>query len=136
MTSTRVRMVPRWYRAARARPAWPGARTLTGYPSPMATKATSKSGPGKAQKKGRSSGGRTTTPGQKIQSQRYTPPVPKNVKSSSRWMGVLILILFALGVLIVILNYAGLLPGGVDNLWLIAAIGSIFAGLLLATRYH
>jgi len=36
----------------------------------------------------------------------------------------------------VILNYAGLLPGGVNNLWLIAAIASIFAGLLLATRYH
>ena len=38
--------------------------------------------------------------------------------------------------LIVILNYAGLLPGGVNNLWLVAAIGSIFVGLLLATRYH
>jgi len=37
---------------------------------------------------------------------------------------------------IVILNYAGLLPGGVNNIWLVAAIGSIFAGLLLATRYH
>jgi hypothetical protein len=101
----------------------------------MATKAKSKSGPGKSQKKGRSAG-RTTAPGQKVQSQRYTPPVPKNVKASSRWLGILILALFALGVLIVILIYAGLLPGGVNNLWLIGAIGSIFAGLLLATRYH
>jgi len=102
----------------------------------MAAKATSKSGPGKAQKKGRSSGGRTTPAGQKVQSARYTPPVPKNVKVSSRWLGVVILALFGLGVLVVILNYAGLLPGGVNNLWLIAAIASIFAGLLLATRYH
>ncbi len=102
----------------------------------MATKANSKAGPGKAQKKGRSSGGRTTPAAQKVESRRYTPPVPKNVKTSSRWLGVVILALFALGVLIVILNYAGLLPGGVNNAWLVAAIGSIFVGLLLATRYH
>jgi hypothetical protein len=106
----------------------------------MATKA--KPGPGKAQKKGRSSGGRTTesgrtTPsGRTTQSSRYTPPVPKNVKTSPRWMGLVIIGFFLLGVLIVILNYAGLLPGGVNNLWLVAAIGAIFVGLIMATRYH
>jgi hypothetical protein len=51
-------------------------------------------------------------------------------------MGVSIIVLFLLGVAIVILNYADLLPGGVNNLWLIAAIGAIFAGLIVATRYH
>ncbi len=100
----------------------------------MATKA--KPGPGKAQKKGRSSGGRTTAAGRPVQNPRYTPPVPKSVKSSPRWMGVLIVAMFAVGVLVVILNYAGVLPGGVNNLWLIAAIGAIFVGLILATRYH
>ncbi len=104
----------------------------------MATKA--KQGPGKAQKKGRSSSGRTTAAGKaaagSVQSNRYTPPIPKNAKTSPKWMGILIIALFLLGVLVVILNYAGLLPGGVNNLWLIAAIGAIFAGLLLATRYH
>ena len=100
----------------------------------MATKATS--GPGKAQKKGRSAGGRTTEPGRVVTSGRHTPPVPKNVRTSPRWMGISIIVLFLLGVLIVILNYADLLPGGVDNLWLIAAIGAIFAGLIVATRYH
>ncbi len=101
----------------------------------MATKA--KSGPGKAQKKGRSSGGRTTDPGKKsVQSSRYTPPIPKNAKTSPRWMGVLIIAMFLVGVAVVILDYAGLMPGGVNNLWLIAAIGAIFVGLLLATRYH
>jgi hypothetical protein len=71
-----------------------------------------------------------------LQSSRFTPPIDKSTKSSPRWFGVLILSLFILGVLIVIFNYAGLLPGGVNNIWLVAAIGSIFAGLLLATRYH
>ena len=71
-----------------------------------------------------------------VQSNRYTPPIDKSTRESPRWLGILILALFILGVLVVILNYAGLLPGGVNNLWLVAAIGSIFAGLLLATRYH
>jgi hypothetical protein len=100
----------------------------------MATKA--KSGPGRAQKKGRSSGGRTTAAGRPVQGQRYTPPISKSVKASPRWMGILIVGMFALGVLVVILNYAAVLPGGVNNLWLIAAIGAIFVGLILATRYH
>jgi hypothetical protein len=121
---------------------------MNGYPSAMATKASkgaskspskgaSKAGPGKAQKKGRSLGGRTTAAGQQpTQSSRYTPPVPKSVRTSSRWLGILILAMFALGVLVVILNYAGVLPGGVNNLWLVAAIAAIFVGLILATRYH
>jgi hypothetical protein len=102
----------------------------------MATKATS--GPGKAQKKGRSSGGRTTAAGTKpsVQSTRYTPPVPKNAKTSPRWFGLVIIAMFVLGALVVILNYADLLPGGVNNAWLIAAIGFIFIGLIMATRYH
>jgi hypothetical protein len=100
----------------------------------MATRA--KAGPGKAQKKGRSSSGRTTDPGTSVQSNRYTPPIPKNAKTSPRWMGIMIIALFVLGVLIVILNYAGALPGGVNNLWLVAAIGAIFVGLIMATRYH
>jgi len=100
----------------------------------MATKA--KAGPGRAQKKGRSSGGRTTTSVGPVRSERYTPPIPKNAKTSPKWMGISIIALFLLGVLVVILNYAGLLPGGVNNLWLVAAIGAIFAGLLMATRYH
>jgi hypothetical protein len=102
----------------------------------MATKSNAKSGPGRAQKKGRSAGGRTTEAPASIQSSRYTPPVAKSAKTSPRWMGLLIIAMFLLGVLVVILNYADLLPGGVNNLWLVAAIGAIFVGLLLATRYH
>jgi uncharacterized membrane-anchored protein len=101
-----------------------------------------KQGPGRSQKKG-SSTGRVTAPGKagsgasgSVQSNRYTPPIDRSQKSSPPWFGVLIIAMFALGVLIVILNYAGLLPGGVNNAWLIAAIGAIFVGLLLATRYH
>ncbi|MBV8463953.1 MAG: cell division protein CrgA, partial [Acidimicrobiales bacterium] len=86
---------------------------------------------GSSARKGRSASGRATPrPG------RHTPPVPKNVKTSPRWMGFVIIAMFLLGALVVILDYAGLLPGGVNNIWLIAAIAAIFVGLLLATRYH
>jgi len=106
--------------------------------------STAKQGPGRVSKKGGrvtpSAKGAATKGGSaasgSLQSSRYTPPIDKSAKSSPRWFGALILALFILGVLIVILNYAGLLPGGVNNVWLVAAIGSIFAGLLLATRYH
>jgi hypothetical protein len=51
-------------------------------------------------------------------------------------MGILIVATFVLGALVVILDYVGLLPGGVNNAWLLAAIAAVFVGLLLATRYH
>src|SRR5664279_1580995 len=107
--------------------------------------STAKQGPDKAQKKGRSTTGRVTasTKGStkgaavgSVQSSRYTPPIDRSQKVSPRWFGFLIIAMFLLGVVIVILNYADLLPGGVNNAWLIAAIGAIFVGLLLATRYH
>jgi hypothetical protein len=100
----------------------------------MATKA--KAGPGKAGRKGKSAGGRTTEAPTSIQSNRYTPPIPKKAKTSPRWMGLMIIALFVVGVAVVICNYAGLLPGGVNNLWLLAAIAFIFVGLIMATRYH
>ena len=106
--------------------------------------STAKQGPGRVSKRGGrvtpSSKGSATKGGSAAsgspQSSRYTPPIDRSAKTSPRWFGVLILALFILGVVIVILNYAGLLPGGVNNVWLVAAIGSIFVGLLLATRYH
>jgi hypothetical protein len=98
--------------------------------------ASGKTVSGKAPAKKGRKGGRTTESPKSAQTRRYTPPIPKKAKTSPRWMGLAIIALFVLGVLIVILNYAGLLPGGVNNLWLIAAIGAIFAGLITATRYH
>ncbi len=109
---------------------------------PWQTKAKSESGPeAEARRKGRSVGGGTRRPpaGQPTQHQSravHALRSPKNVRPAHAGWGSLIVALFLLGVLVVILNYAELLPGGVNNLWLIAAIGAIFAGLLLATRYH
>ena len=51
-------------------------------------------------------------------------------------MGVLIIALFLLGAVVVILDYLDFLPGGVSSWWLVAAIGLVFAALMVATRYH
>jgi hypothetical protein len=105
----------------------------------MATKAKAKAGPGRAtKKKGKSVRGRTTPQASReaIRNDRYTPPIPKKTKVSPRWMGISIIALFVVGVLIIILNYGNVLPGGVSNWWLVAAIGSIFAGLMVATQYR
>jgi hypothetical protein len=105
--------------------------------------STAKQGPGRVSKKGgrvtpsaKSGGTKAGSASGSVQSNRYTPPIDRSTKSSPLWFGILIVAMFALGVLIVILNYVGALPGGVNNVWLVAAIGSIFVGLLLATRYH
>jgi hypothetical protein len=111
--------------------------------------ARTNTGPGRAQRKGRSAAGRTTTKGGPTRSGdrvgryrspeetgRYTPPTPRNVRQSPRWLGVLVLVAFALGVLTILLNYLSALPGSVSVWYLVAGLVLIFGGFLLATRYH
>jgi len=112
----------------------------------MAAKANT--GPGRAQRKGKSAKGRTTAagparPGAKVgrytsaeESGRYTPPIPKSVRRSPRWYGLVLLGLLLLGVLTILLNYLGVLPGGVKVWYLVAGLVMIFVGFLMATRYR
>jgi hypothetical protein len=90
-------------------------------------------GPGGASKKGRSAGratGKAATPG------RYTPPVPRQVKASPKWMGPAIISLLVLGGLTIIFNYFKALPGSPTNWYLLVGIGLIAGGFALATRYR
>jgi len=113
----------------------------------MAAKANT--GPGRAQRKGKSAEGRATakgTPGRRgskvgrytpaEESGRYTPPIPKSVRRSPRWYGVTLLVLLLLGVLTILLNYLNVLPGGTRVWYLVGGLGMIFVGFLMATRYH
>ena len=105
-------------------------------------------GPGRAQRKGRSAGGRTTAKGSPAQGARvgrytpahesgkYTPPIPKDVRHSPRWFGALVLALMILGVHTIVLNYVSVLPGGVSIWYLVGGLVVIFVGFLMATRYH
>jgi len=67
---------------------------------------------------------------------RYTPPIPKSVRVSPRWVPVLMGILILLGVVCILLNYLDLLPGGASNGYLLIGLALITAGFITATQWH
>ena len=71
---------------------------------------------------------------------RYTPKNPSAHKGPSpRWVPILMFALWGLGLLLIVLNYMGVLPGAGDdgNGWyLVAGLGSILAGIMVATQYR
>ena len=52
------------------------------------------------------------------------------------WVPVLMFGLLAVGSLVIIVNYLGLLPGGTDNWYLLAGLGLILGGIITATQLH
>jgi hypothetical protein len=90
-------------------------------------RVTPKGGPAR---RGSSGGGTAASSG------RYTAPIPREVRSSPPWVPVLILAFFGLGLICIVLNYLGILPGGANNVYLFIGLGLIVAGFIAATRYH
>ena len=102
-----------------------------------------KSGPGGASRKGKSAGGRAAAskvgrPSTAQESGRYTPPIPKSVRRSPPWYGLVVLILLIGGVAVIVVNYLAHLPlASHGSPWgLVAGLVMIFAGFLMATRYR
>jgi hypothetical protein len=98
-------------------------------------RVTPKGGPTAARA---SSGDGVPTP-----SSRYTPPVPREMKVSPRWVPVLMFALLGIGLIIIFLNYLGLMPtfpingtGETDNKWLVVGLAGILGGIVTATQYH
>ena len=75
-------------------------------------------------------------PQSKSKRTRYTPPPPKKAPPSPLWFGVTITTLLATGLLVVVTNYIGLLPGNAENRYLIIGLVLISAGFMMATGYH
>jgi hypothetical protein len=94
----------------------------------------SRTGPGRATRKGRSTG-RATTRGT-VTSGRYTPPIPRSKKVSPKWMGPLILLLLLAGAMIIVLNYFSVMPASPTNWYLLGGIVLIASGFVVATQYH
>lgn len=69
-------------------------------------------------------------------SSRYTPPVPRSEKITAPWVVPVMFLLLGLGILVIILNYMDLLPGGTDNWYLIGGLGLILGGIVTATQLH
>ncbi len=91
----------------------------------------------------KSSGSGPTRPGSKTgryksaeESGRYTAPVPRSLRRSSRLYGIGILVLLVGGLLTILLNYLTVLPGGASPWYLVGGLVVIFAGFVMATRYR
>ena len=69
----------------------------------------------------------------------YRPPPRKRSKHSPRWYGIFVLGLMFVGVLMIVLNYFGLIPGTGDtasNTYLFIGLGFIAAGFIAATQWR
>jgi hypothetical protein len=69
-------------------------------------------------------------------STRYTPPVPREMKSSPIWVPILMFFFLGAGMLVILANYLGILPGDTSNAYLGIGLASICAGILVATQYR
>jgi len=70
-------------------------------------------------------------------SHRYTPPQPKSKKHSPLWVPVAMFTLLGCGILVILANYLGLLPGGeAQNSDLILGLVLMVGGFVMATQYR
>lgn len=67
---------------------------------------------------------------------RYTASASTGAGSSPTWWPVLMFGLMGLGMLLIIANYAGLLPGTPNNWMLLPAVAFIGGGLFAAMSYR
>ena len=80
--------------------------------------------------------GTTPTDSRPTASTRYTPPVPREYKTSPMWVPVLMFALLAVGMVLIFVNYLGVLPNGTSNVNLGLGLGAICAGIMVATQYR
>jgi hypothetical protein len=66
-----------------------------------------------------------------------TKPVHhKDTKVSPTWYVVTMFSLMAIGVLVIVLNYIDLVPGGQRSMFLYSGLGAIAVGFLMTMNYH
>ena len=67
---------------------------------------------------------------------RYTAPKPQSEKHSPYWLPFLMGVSFGLGLLVILLNYFGVLPGQhAENRYLFLGLGWVIVGFALASNY-
>jgi hypothetical protein len=68
---------------------------------------------------------------------RYTPPQPKSAKRSPLWIPVAMFTMLGCGLVVILANYLGLLPGGdAQNSDLILGLVLMVGGFVLSTQYR
>ena len=74
--------------------------------------------------------GRTKRRSSGARAYQLAPARKKKHKGSPRWYGPMILLVMAIGVIVIVLNYMGLMPGDTQPYWLFAGLGLIGAGFI------
>lgn len=71
-------------------------------------------------------------------STRYTPPTPASQKATftAPWVVPVMFALLGVGIVMIVLNYMGLLPGATSNWYLIVGLAAILGGIITATQLH
>ncbi|MEP6625177.1 MAG: cell division protein CrgA [Acidimicrobiia bacterium] len=66
---------------------------------------------------------------------RRPPPAPKakNLPPSKLWIPTLMFSLLLLGIVVIVTNYFGMLPGGANNKFLLIGIVEVTGGFIVAT---
>ncbi len=67
---------------------------------------------------------------------RYTAPIPSEYRTSPWYVPALMFAFFGVGVIGIVLNYLGVLPGGASNVYLLVGLALIVLGFIAATRYR
>lgn len=70
---------------------------------------------------------------------RYTPPSASAAKlgPSGRWVPITMFSLLGAGLLMIVINYMGvLLPGAANNWYIFGGLGLILAGIMVATQWR
>jgi hypothetical protein len=63
-------------------------------------------------------------------------PPAKEREPSPRWYAAVMFSLIAAGVLVIVINYLGLLPGGHNHNYIYLGAGGVAAGLVMALHYR
>ena len=80
--------------------------------------------------------------GRKKANKRPTPPKKQATHEveekgpSPAWYVGLMFGLMALGIIVILLNYMGLLPGGTDSKWLLGGLGMIGIGFAMTLNFR
>ena len=64
------------------------------------------------------------------------PPVHHDEKVSPKWYVFLMFSLMAIGVIVIVLNYIDLVPGGHRSMYLYSGLGAIAIGFMMTMNYH